>query len=86
MRYKLTAFVCDEHCIKWINNEGTLEYTEIFSQRPHECRFAILEADNQFICVDMFETEMDQDLNIIMPKSLQFLSLDAAVMAAQMKL
>lgn len=85
MRYKLIAYVCSQQCIKWENNIGTLDYGEILSRRSEDCRFAILEADNIYLCVDMFETQMDQNLNIIMPPALTFTTVDAAVMAAQLK-
>lgn len=87
MRYRLIAFVCDHNCVKWVNNVGTLEYGSVLSQRPEDCRFAIMQLDNKYLCADLFATQMNPDtLEIYPPDMLKFDSVDAAIMAAQLKL
>lgn len=87
MRYKLHAYVCDAHCVQWIGSEGSLDFTDIMTQRPHECRFAILERDNVYYCLDLLAVRVDvTTLKVHEPKPMPFATLDGAIMAAQMQL
>lgn len=87
MRYKLIAFVCDRNCVKWINNDGTLEFGEILLQRPSECRFAVVQHHDKYLCIDLFETQIHpKTLKVYEPPPLTFDTLDAAVMASQLKM
>ena len=87
MRYRLIAFVCDQNCVKWINNDGSSEYTDILTQRPDACRFAVVQYYDKYLCFDLFDTQINPEtLKIYEPNPLTFDTLDAAVMAGQMKL
>jgi hypothetical protein len=86
-RYTLIAYISKEG-VYWSDNEGTSTYGKIFAQRSPDVRFAVLRnADTMYLCVDMDETEMDTDtFEFYMPEPLSFPTLEAAVMAAQLKL
>lgn len=71
----------------WVDEGGTRDYAKVFTDRPLWARFAILQDAEAYLCVDLHETTMHRDsLKIIMPKALVFQSMDAALMAAQLKL
>lgn len=83
MRYRLLAYVCDRNCVKWVDNEGTLEFGDILLQRPSDCRYAILEKGDTYYALDLHETEIDRNLIITEPVPHAFPDMDAAIMYAQ---
>lgn len=89
--YKLIAFVGrgkDDPAPVWSGDDGYQKFDSIFSHRPDWSRFAILQTVNKkYLCVDLFEVTLSlDDYQLDMPALLEFDDLDAAVMAAQIRL
>jgi hypothetical protein len=85
-RYRLICFVGPGNDTLWADEDGTRTYGSIFSRRPDWARFAVLHDGQEYLCADLWETEMDVDtLEIYVPKSRRFPTRDAAVMTAHLK-
>lgn len=89
--YKVVAYVGsgkDDPTPLWSGLEGYQTFSDIFSQRPDWSRFVILQNVNKkYLCVDLFDTQYNLTAyELIMPPPLLFDDLDAAIMAAQLKL
>lgn len=91
MHYKLIAFVGrgkHDPAPLWSGDEGYQSFGDIYNHRPDWSQFAILQDTNKkYLCVDLFDTQYDiHAFKLIMPEPLVFDDLDAAIMAAQLKL
>lgn len=89
--YKLIAYVGrgkDDPRPHWLAEEGFRTFQSIFRERPAWSQFAVLQTtDGRYLCVDLYETEMSMEtMRLILPPHLSFTDLDAAIMAAQLKL
>lgn len=89
--YRLIAYVGrgkDDPTPLWSGNEGFQNFGTIFNNRPDWSQFAVLLLpDGKYLCVDLWEVKLDMDrLDLLIPDSLSFDDLDAAVVTAQLKL
>ncbi len=89
--YKLVAYVGrgkDDPVPLWSGDDGYQHFNSIFNSRPDWSQFAVLQRpDGKYLCVDMFGVSMNMETyDLIVPPTLEFDDLDAAIMAAQFKL
>ena len=55
-RYKLYAYVCGRDCVRINQHEGVMTYHQVFTERPEDCRYAVVEAGpRKFLVWDMYD-------------------------------
>lgn len=83
-RMILKAYVCGQNCVKWREFEGSSVFDEIYVRRPDDCRYAVVEIDEQIYVIDLFDTRAEHRGGrrlLTRGKTTPYGSLDAAVMA-----
>lgn len=72
----------------WSGDDGYQTFNNIFVHRPDWSQFVVMQRpDGKYLCVDCFEVTYDMnDMTLGIPDPLEFDDLDAAIMAAQLKL
>lgn len=85
MRFLLHCYVCEGGRVRWTGDMGTSAFPEIFTRRPVECRYAVVEtSDGEYWKVDLWEIAIDPVGWVTVGDYVAFSTLAAAVTAAQM--
>jgi hypothetical protein len=84
--YLLHAYVCGESCVRWSNDIGWVTFSQVYRDRPNNCRFAVAEEKpDQIIVWDLFDVMQTPSYRLITPEPFGLhTTIDAAVMATQM--
>lgn len=87
-RYKRIAYVGkNDVSILWVSEEGTRSVQDIYEHAPPWARFVILQEDDEYQCADLKSAKMRLGTgDWWFDEVLTFQSMDAAIMAAQLKL
>ena len=82
-RYKLYAYVCGRDCVRTNQDEGVMTYDQIFSKRPPDCRYAVVETrPDEFSVWDLYDVWSDWPSNPGMPEPIRICTTaDSAVVA-----
>lgn len=91
-QYRLHAYVCGNACVKNVDNMGTVSFTHVFTNRPYDCRYAVVSQWNvakhatDVLVWDLYETtEKLSSGKLVPPQPVNvFDDVDAAIMATSM--
>lgn len=54
-RVRLLAYICGNNCIRWRCSEGLMLFRDVFTLRPDDCRYAVVEVQGRIWAIDLYE-------------------------------
>lgn len=91
-RMRLHAYVCESGKVRQVNDLGTVEFVDVFNQRPDRCRYAVVQevGRQDFTVFDLYDAQIVDGQDPTNPRAISMLlpgkheyhpTLDAAIMA-----
>jgi len=82
--FRVRAWIIDG-IVNFQNDMGFTSLRSIFVRKPLDVRWAVLESNGKFLCVDMYDLQRNEKFEMFLGNSTPYDDLDAAIMAAILK-